>query len=193
MVRWCWVNFQCRVFYNLDCRRARTYCACSRCGWGLLGHFTLIYPFSPLSPSLWEAARYILKNCLEGTLTPKQTTNHPPDYPLQTYELEQNKASKQKVGNCDKTTLQIFHFTVLNTYVSLIFHALIQPKISSGSEENSFVVFVILSNSGNLGFSTRPNFTICIPGSQVMLHVKFQNCRSSNFIGEDVWIFVFKC
>ena len=24
---------------NLDDRRARPYCACSRCGWGLFGHF----------------------------------------------------------------------------------------------------------------------------------------------------------
>ena len=24
---------------NLDNSRARAYCACSRCGWGLLGHF----------------------------------------------------------------------------------------------------------------------------------------------------------
>ena len=29
---------------NLDNSRARAYCACSRCGWGLFGHF-----FSPLS------------------------------------------------------------------------------------------------------------------------------------------------
>ena len=30
-------------------------------GWGGLGIFTLINPFSPLSPSLWETARYRLK------------------------------------------------------------------------------------------------------------------------------------
>ena len=36
----------------LDYRRARAYCACSRCGWGLFGHFFFLYPFSPLSPSL---------------------------------------------------------------------------------------------------------------------------------------------
>ena len=24
---------------HLDCSRARAYCACSRCGWGLFGHF----------------------------------------------------------------------------------------------------------------------------------------------------------
>ena len=26
---------------NLDKSRARAYCACSRCGWGLFGHFPL--------------------------------------------------------------------------------------------------------------------------------------------------------
>ena len=30
--------------YNLDYSRARAYCTCSRCGWGLFGHF-----YSPLS------------------------------------------------------------------------------------------------------------------------------------------------
>ena len=50
-------------------------CACSRCGGGGLDIFTLIYPFSPLSPSLWETARYRLKYCLKGPLNPKQPTN----------------------------------------------------------------------------------------------------------------------
>ena len=113
--------------YNLDYSRARAYCACSRCGWGLFGNiysplsflsrgwsggamvlgklsvpgrptiwitvgqgptalavgagggcvdiFTLIYPFSSLSPFLWETARYRLKYCLKGPLNPKQPTN----------------------------------------------------------------------------------------------------------------------
>ena len=39
--------------------------------------FTIIYPFSFLSPSLWEAARYRLKYCLKGPLNPKQPTNQP--------------------------------------------------------------------------------------------------------------------
>ena len=62
---------------NLDYSRARAYCACSRCGWGLFGHFFLIYHFSFLSPSLWETARYRLKYCLIGPLSPKQPTNQP--------------------------------------------------------------------------------------------------------------------
>ena len=43
-------------------------------GGGCLDIFTLIYPFSPLSPSLWETARYRLKYCLKGPLNPKQPT-----------------------------------------------------------------------------------------------------------------------
>ena len=65
-------------------------------------------------------------------------------------------ASKQKVGPCDKTTLQIFFiFTILNSYVLLIFRIKIQPKISSGSgEEVDVVIFAIFSNSGQLGYLT---------------------------------------
>ena len=43
--------------------------------WGCLDIFYLIYPFSSLSPSLWETARYRLKNCLKGPSNPKQPTN----------------------------------------------------------------------------------------------------------------------
>ena len=46
----------------------------ARCGWGCLDIFTLIYLFFPLSPSLWETARYRLKYCLTGPLNPKQTS-----------------------------------------------------------------------------------------------------------------------
>ena len=44
---------------------------------GCLDIFTLVYPFSSLSPSLWETARYRLKYCLKGPLNPKQPTNQP--------------------------------------------------------------------------------------------------------------------
>ena len=43
-------------------------------GGGYLDIFTLIYHFSPLSPSLWETDRYRLKYCLKG---PTKTTNQP--------------------------------------------------------------------------------------------------------------------
>ena len=52
---------------NLDSSRARAYCACIRCGWGLFGHFSsrLSFLFS-FSLSLCETARYRLKYCLKG-------------------------------------------------------------------------------------------------------------------------------
>ena len=46
-------------------------------GGGCLDIFTLLYPFSPLSPSLWKAAQYRLKNCLKEPLNLKQSTNQP--------------------------------------------------------------------------------------------------------------------
>ena len=44
-------------------------------GGGCLDIFTLFYPFFPLSPSLWETARYRLKYCLKGPLNPNPTNN----------------------------------------------------------------------------------------------------------------------
>ena len=66
---------------HLDWSRARAYCACSRCGWGLFGHFfsrqSFLFSFSL---SLWETARYRLKTCLKGPLSPKQPTNQLNNY-----------------------------------------------------------------------------------------------------------------
>ena len=42
-------------------------------GGGGLDIFTLVCPFFPLSPSLWETARYRLKYCLKGPFNPKPT------------------------------------------------------------------------------------------------------------------------
>ena len=46
-------------------------------GGGCLDIFTLLYLFSPLSPSLWETAQYRLRYCLKGPLNQKnnQSTN----------------------------------------------------------------------------------------------------------------------
>ena len=43
-------------------------------GGGCLDIFTVIYPFSPLSPFLWETARYRLKYCFKGPVNPRQPT-----------------------------------------------------------------------------------------------------------------------
>ena len=62
---------------SLDDSRARAYCSCSRCGWGLFGLFIPHLSILLSSPSLWERARYRLKYCLKGPLNPKQPTNQP--------------------------------------------------------------------------------------------------------------------
>ena len=67
VVRRCWVNFQCRGVLLI---------------WIIVGQgpialavgldiFSLIYHFSYLSPSVWKTARYRLKYCLKGPLSPK--------------------------------------------------------------------------------------------------------------------------
>ena len=61
---------------SLDDSRARAYCSCSRCGWGLFGHFFPHLSILFSSPSLWETARYRLKYCLKGPLNPKQPTKN---------------------------------------------------------------------------------------------------------------------
>ena len=75
MVRKCWVNFQCRGVLLIWIRvgQGPTALAVGASG-GCLDIFTLIYPFSPLSPSLRETARYRLKYCLKGPFNPKQPT-----------------------------------------------------------------------------------------------------------------------
>ena len=81
VVRWCWVNFQCRGVLLVWITIGQGPTALTVGAGGGLDIFTLIYPFSPLSPSLWETARYRLKYCLKGPLNPKQPTNQP------TYQL----------------------------------------------------------------------------------------------------------
>ena len=63
--------------YNLDTVGQGPTALAVGVGGGCLDIFTLIYPFSPLSPSLWETARYRLKYCLTGLLNTKQPTNQP--------------------------------------------------------------------------------------------------------------------
>ena len=97
VVRWCWVNFQCRGIYLgwsggamvlgklpvpgrptiwISVGQGPTALAVGA-GGGCLDIFTLVYPFPPLSPSLWETARYRLKYCLKGPLNQKQPINQP--------------------------------------------------------------------------------------------------------------------
>ena len=78
VVRWCWVNFQCRgVLLNLIQVGQGPTALAVGAGGGCLDIFSLVYHFSFLSPSLWETARYRLKYCLKGPLSPNQPTNQP--------------------------------------------------------------------------------------------------------------------
>ena len=73
VVRRCWVNFQCRGVLLIWIIVGQGPVALAiGAGGGCLDIFSLICPFSPLSPSLWETARYRLKYCLKGPLNPKQ-------------------------------------------------------------------------------------------------------------------------
>ena len=62
---------------NLDNSRARAYCACSRCGGGVVRtFFSLVYLFSFLSPSLGDGPGPIWSEILsQRAIKPKQLTN----------------------------------------------------------------------------------------------------------------------
>ena len=95
-------------------------------GGGCLDIFTLIYPFSPLSPSLWETARYRLKYCLKGQLNPKQPTNQHHGNSNQSVDFQNKRAQAhssvvlyRKINYLRK--LHIFRvlslFQIFETYV----------------------------------------------------------------------------
>ena len=76
VVRRCWVNFQCRGVLLIWIIVGQGPIALAiGAGGGCLDIFSLFYHFSFLSPSLWETARYRLKYCLKGPLSPRQPTN----------------------------------------------------------------------------------------------------------------------
>ena len=75
MVRWCWVNFECRGVSLIWIIVGQGPIALAGgAGTGNLDIFRSSI-ISVLSPSLWETAPYRLKYCLKGPLTPKQPTN----------------------------------------------------------------------------------------------------------------------
>ena len=76
VVRRYWVNFQCwGVLLIWIIVGQGPIVLALGAGGGCLDIFSLICHFSTRSPSLWETARYRLKYCLKGPLSPKQPTN----------------------------------------------------------------------------------------------------------------------
>ena len=97
MVQRCWVNFQCWgvLLIRIIVGQGPIALAIGADG-GCLDIFSLIYHFSFLSPSLWEAARYRLKYCLKGPLNAEQPTNQPILYFNDTQHLKSPMNQKQK-------------------------------------------------------------------------------------------------
>ena len=103
-MRWSWVNLPCRGVLLVWIRvgQGPTVLAV---GGGCLDIFTLIYPFSSLSPSLWETTRYRLKYCLKGSLSPK-TTNQPKAQALEVYSAPSHHMTTPHINISSKNLLE---------------------------------------------------------------------------------------
>ena len=78
MVRWCWGKLPVPgvLLIWIMVGQGGPAALAVGAGGGCLGIFSLVCHFSFLSPYLWETARYRLKYCLKGPLSPKhQPTN----------------------------------------------------------------------------------------------------------------------
>ena len=74
--QWYWVNFQCQgiLLIWIIVGQGATALVVGADGGGL-DVFSLIYHSFFLSAFLWETARYRLKYCIKGPISPKQPTN----------------------------------------------------------------------------------------------------------------------
>ena len=76
VVRWCWVNFQCRGVLLIWIIVGQGPLALAVGAGGFFWtFFFLVCLFSFLSPSLGDGPIYRLKYCLKGPLNPKEQTN----------------------------------------------------------------------------------------------------------------------
>ena len=78
VVRRCWISFRCQgVLLTWLTVGQGPIVLSVGAGGDCLDIFSVVCHFSFLSPSLWETARYRLKYCLKGPLSPQQPTNQP--------------------------------------------------------------------------------------------------------------------
>ena len=91
-----------------DYSGARAYCAYSSCG--LFGHFSLLYHFSLLFPSLWERLKY----CLKGPLSPRQPSNQSTrvDPSGKGFVLQETNPINTKNGHLCKIGGKTYHCTL---------------------------------------------------------------------------------
>ena len=100
---------------NLDKSRARACCACSKCGWGLFGHFISCLSFLFSFSLFLGNGQYRLKYCLKGPLSPKQTTNpHAPSPSQENVKDFCSRISHRKNGytlklRCGKNDYSYLH------------------------------------------------------------------------------------
>ena len=94
VVRWCWVNFLPTLPVpgrpTVLITEGQEPIALAVGAGGVVWTFSLSSILSPLSPSLWETARYRLKYCLKGPLNPKQQTNNYYEFQI-IYQTESRK------------------------------------------------------------------------------------------------------
>ena len=91
-------------------------------GGGCLDIFTLLCLYSPLSPSLWETARYRLKYCLKGLLNTKQPTNQNYWVPCSYYATSQCNWYFIKVNSPSHRydiSRQLRNYTAMNAWCVL--------------------------------------------------------------------------
>ena len=98
------------------------------CSGGCFFFFNFLYLVFPLSPSLWETARYRLKFCLKGSLNPKQPTIH---------RVYQSQKDKQQVARRLITVFcRKFDFAMSNSAASTL-------NQSGNSEDTTSKTWVI--------------------------------------------------
>ena len=105
MVRWCWVSFQYRGALLIWIRVGQGLTALAVGAGGVLWTLFLSSIISPFFLPLRETARYRLKYCLKGPLSPKQPTN---------LMYVKNKVDLEQLACEDDTGTK---FTLFLTYV----------------------------------------------------------------------------
>ena len=139
-------------------------------GGGGLDIFTLIYPSSPLSPCLWETARYRLKYCLKGPLNPKQPTN-------QRYMKAKCLKALKLLKVLSNTRWGADRSTLLHLYRSLIRLKLDYGSIVYGSARKSYLQMLDTVHHQGLrlalgAFRTSPVTSLYVEADEPSLYLR---------------------
>ena len=111
---------------TLDNSRARAYCACSRCGWGLFGYVFLVYLFCFLSPSLGDGP--ILTEILSQRDAKPKITKQPTQVGTQRSIAWHFKAPR--LGPTSKSCFFPHHIRDWDSFKDSLLLLLIEQRIS---------------------------------------------------------------